>query len=135
MVMDLINWKLGAAEESTQVCPSQRVFHRLRASAMNVAKINRQNFRPSSCLKDLADRKQWSAIRSHLGIASKPGWFSVRTVAGLMRWAMIDSVKVWKDPSKPWTQADVRIIVRAVVSDILGVEEFGDNDDFVYDLS
>ena len=134
MAMDLINWKLGAEEQPQQFCLTQRTFHRLRASAMSVTSISRQSFRPIVRLKDLADRKQWSAIRSHCGIASKPGGFSVRTVADLTRWAMINIVKDWKEPNEPWTRAEVRSVVRAVVSDVLGVEEFGDNDDFIYDL-
>ena len=133
-VIDLIARKLGAVERPQQVCLSQRAFHRLRASTIGVAAVNRRSFRPMARLKDLASRSQWSDIRSRCGIASKPGWFSVRTVADLTRWTVIHAAKDLKPPGEPWSYAEIRSIVRAVVAEVTGVEESGDDDDFIKDL-
>jgi len=136
MAIDLIARKLGATDQPTPVCFSLRAFHRLRASVMSVTSVARRNFRPAARLKDLATRGQWDGIRSRCGIASlpNPGWFSPRTVADLTRWTVIHAAKELKSAGEPWTRAEIRNIVRAVVEDTIGIRKFGDDDDFIKDL-
>lgn len=136
MAIDLIARKLGAADVPQQCCLTLRAFHRLRASVVSVTSINRQSFRPSARLKDLASRHQWDVIRSNCGIAllPKPGWFSPRTVGELTRWTVIYASKDLKPAGEPWSRAEIRNIVRAVVADVTGLENFGDDDDFIKDM-
>jgi hypothetical protein len=39
-----------------------------------------------------------------------------------------------KRPAEHWTQGQVRQVVRAIVSEISGLGEFSDDDNFVFDL-
>jgi hypothetical protein len=131
---DLIARKLAATDSPSQACFTLRAFHRLRTSIASVTSVNRQRIRPSARLKDLVARQQWDAIRSNCGIASlpNPGWFSPRTVADLTRWTVIHASKTLKPASEPWTRAEIRSIVRAVVTDATGIDKFGDDDDFIH---
>jgi len=37
-------------------------------------------------------------------------------------------------PGGPWTSGEIRRVVRKVVTDTTGRDDFGDDDDFVYDI-
>jgi hypothetical protein len=136
MAIDLIARKVGASDQPREACFTLRAFHRLRASVVSVTAIDRRSFRPAAQLKDLASRRQWDGIRSKCGIQSlpNPGLFSPRTVADLTRWAVIHAAKDLKPVGEPWSRAEIRSIVREVVADVTGLDEFGDDDDFIKDL-
>ena len=137
MAVDLIAGMLNASNQPQRPCLSLRAFNRLRASFMSVGLIDRRNFRPAAPLKDLTSRGQWAAICSSSGIASLPklgGWHSPRTVGELTRWAVIHAAKDLKAENEPWTRAEIRAVVRSVVTDVVGLKEFGDDDDFIKDM-
>jgi len=62
------------------------------------------------------------------------GWFSPRTVGDLARWAVFHAAKDVKRPGEPWTRVEIWGVVRAVVTNVTGVEDFGDDHDFVHDI-
>ena len=76
-------------------------------------------------------------MRSACGIASLPvpgHWFLPRTVGDLTRWAATYAAKDLKHPGEPWTRPEIRSVVRAVVTDVTGVNDFEDDHDFVHDI-
>jgi hypothetical protein len=137
MTYEFIAQRLGAVDEARRACLTLRAFNRLRASAESAAMIDRRNYRPAARLRDLADRKRWGTIRVACGIASlpKPGLlFSPRTVGELTLWTVINVPRDLKPVGEPWSRSEVRCIVRAVVADTTGLDEFGDDDDFIKDM-
>jgi hypothetical protein len=137
--IDLIATKLAAHDDSLRACLTLRAFHRLRHSITTAASVSRDRVRPDARLRDLVSterRRTWEAVRSTCGISSLPGlgWFSPRTVGGLTRWAVAHAAKDLKRPGEPWTRSEVRSVVRAVVTDVTGVEDFEDDHDFIHDI-
>ena len=95
--------------------------------------------RPESRLKDLMGddrRKRWESVKTDCGISSLPklGWFSPRTVGDLSVWAVANEAKALKRPGETWTRSEVREVVRAVVMEQTGVNDFGDEADFIRDI-
>ena len=137
--IDLIATKLATQDEPRRPCLTLRAFHRLRHSIITVAHAHRNRVRPDTPLRDLlrTDRRQkWEAVRSACGISSLPGlgWFSPRTVAGLTGWIVTHAAKDLKPPGETWTRSEIRSVVRAVVTEVTGVEDFKDDDDFIRDI-
>lgn len=139
--IDLIAAKLAAQDGPRRACLTLRAFHRLRHSIMSVAGVSRDRVRPDVRLRDLLDTKQrrrnWEAVRSACGIASLPvpgHWFPPRTVGDLTRWVATYAAKDLKHPGEPWTRPEIRSVVRAVVTDVTGVNDFEDDHDFVHDI-
>jgi hypothetical protein len=137
--IELIATKLAANDDSRGACLTLRAFHRLRHSNSSAASISRERVRPSARLRDLVSterRRTWGAVRSSCGIAALPGLglFAPRTVGDLTRWAVTHAAKDLKRPGEPWTRAEVRSVVRAVVTDVTGVKDFDDNHDFIRDI-
>jgi hypothetical protein len=52
----------------------------------------------------------------------------------LTRWTIAHVAKELKRPGEPWTRSEIRSVVRAVVTDVTGVEDFEDDHDFVHDI-
>jgi acyl carrier protein len=137
--IDLIATKLAAQDGSRGACLTLRAFHRLRHSISKAAGVARTSVRPEARLRELVSterRRTWEAVRSACGISSLPGlgWFSPRTVGDLTRWAVTHAAKELKQPGEPWTRSEIRSVVRAVVIDVTGVEDFGDDDDFIREI-
>jgi hypothetical protein len=137
--IDLIATKLAAQDEPRRACLTLRAFHRLRNSITSAASVSRDRVRPEVRLRDLVSterRRTWEAVRSTCGISSLPGlgWFSPRTVGDLTRWIVAHAAKDLKRPGEPWTRSEIRSVVRAVVTDVTGVEDFEDDHDFIHDI-
>jgi hypothetical protein len=141
--MHLIALKLSAQDEPPQACLTLRAFYRLRYAITTATGLSRKQVRPSAKLRDLVRterRRTWDTIRTVSGISSLPsslaglGWCSPRTVGDLTRWTVAYAAKDLKYPGERWTYAEIRSVVRAVITDVTGVEDFGDDDDFVRDL-
>jgi len=139
LAMDLIAIKLAAHEEPGQACLTLRAFHRLRRSISGVDGIARNKIRPQARLGDLIARERrraWEAVRVACGIPSLPGlgWFSPRTVGDFTRWIVVHAASKLKQPGERWTRLEIRSVVRAVVTDVTGVEDFKDDHDFIHDI-
>jgi len=137
--IDLIATKLGAQDGSHGACLTLRAFHRLRHSIAKAAGVPRASVRPEARLRELVStrrRRTWEAVRSASGISSLPGlgWLTPRTVGDLTRWAVTHAAKELKRPGEPWTRSEIRTVVRAVVTDVTGIEDFEDNDDFIQEI-
>jgi len=140
LAVDLIAQKLSAQNEPQRPCLTVRAFHRLRDSIINVANVPRKSVRPDARLNTLisTDRRHtWQAVRAGCGIASlpNPGWlFLPRTVGDLTLWAVVHATKELKGRGESWTRSEIRDVVRGVVSDVTGANEFEDDDDFIQDI-
>jgi hypothetical protein len=137
--IELIATKLAAQDEVRGACFTLRAFHRLRRSITAAAGVPRSSVRPEARLRDLVRaerRRTWDAVRSSCGISSLPGlgWFSPRTVRDVTRWTVTHAAKELKQPGESWTRSEIRNVVRAVVTDVTGVEDFKDDDDFIHDI-
>lgn len=137
--IDLIALKLDAQDGPQRACLTHRAFYHLRRSIMSVASIRRDRFRPDARLRDLVTterRRTWAAIRSDCGISSLPGLgcFTPRTFGDLTRWVAVYAVAELKEPGEPWTRQEIRSVVRAVVTEVTGAENFEDDDDFIRDI-
>jgi hypothetical protein len=135
MAMDLIATKLRATDQPRRACLTQRAFYRLRTSMMRAGAVSRQKVRPETPVKELVSRRNWDAIRTSCGIPSLPrpgGWFPPRTVAGLAHWTTAHAARHLKAPGELWSRAEIRTVVRAVVTDVTSVQRFGDDDDFFH---
>jgi hypothetical protein len=137
--IDLIATKLEAQDEPGRACLTLRAFHRLRRSITGVTYVRREQVRARALLRELVrtgSRRSWKAIRFACGIPSLPGpgWFFPRTVGDLVRWTVAYAAKDLKRPGEPWTRSEIRTVVRAVVTEVVGSEEFEDDDDFVHDI-
>jgi hypothetical protein len=136
---DLISGKLNALDGPQRACLTLRAFHRLRSSIVEAAGISRENVRPEARIRDLVGsegRRTWERVRAGSGLAllPSPGWFSTRTVGDLTRWAVSHAAKELKNPGEGWTRTEIRYVVRAVVAEVTGVDDFLDDADFVFDI-
>ncbi len=137
--IDLIAKMLGAQDPPNSPCLTLRAFHCLRRGLAEAAGVARHRIRPTARLKDLVRTKRhhvWLAVRSRSGLPSLPhlGWFSPHTVADLARWTVLHAATELKRPGEPWTRSQIRTVVRAAVTDITGLENFSDDDEFIRDL-
>jgi hypothetical protein len=137
--VELIASRLSAQDLLPRPCLTLRAFYRLQQSIVSTTGISRQRIRPNTRLGDVASvggRRTWAAVRAHCGISALPGpgWFSPRTVGDLARWAVVHAAKELKPLNEPWTRPEIRSVVRAVISDVTGVKDFEDDDDFIHDI-
>ncbi len=132
MAIDLICRMLGMGD-LTGPCLTVRGFHRLRNCFMSAGSLKRESVRLETRIKDLVRGRSWCVVRASCGVSSlpRPRWFSRSTVADLLRWMVIHAAKDLKPAGEPWSRSQIRAVVRAVVTDITGLDEFEDDDDFV----
>ena len=144
MAIDLICRKLGVAADNVGVCLSQRAFHRLRRALTAVSSVPRASVTLDSVLEELLPernrRMAWRPLAARIGVPSLPkslfGFLpgNYRTVADLCRFLARHHSATLLAPASGWTRVQVREAVRATVSDVLGIPNFSDDADFVYDL-
>jgi hypothetical protein len=137
--ISLISAKLGARNSGASPCLTMRAFHRLRDAISKTADVPRSSIRPDSRVKDLLRNRRpqgWKAMRAASGITKlpEPGWFAPHTMASLSNWAVCNAAKELKPAGEPWTRGEIRHIVRETVAEVAGTRQFGDEDDFIYDL-
>ncbi len=137
--VNLIATKLATDDRPCRACLTLRAFHRLRRAIATEAGVPRGSVRPDSRLRGLVGferRRTWEAVRCACGMGSLPGlgWFSPRTVGDLTRWAVVHAAKDLKPPGEPWTRSEIKSVVRSVVTDVTGVEDFSDDHDYIYDI-
>ena len=131
-----------AAVERPGICLSQRAFYRLRRSFQHVLACPRSSLLPQTRVVDLVppkDRRQiWQTLASELNANLFPkylfGGLGRTTLADLTRTLVARHPQTLRDPRRPWAKRHVREVVRAIITDQLGIPQFSDDADFVYDL-
>jgi acyl carrier protein len=145
MAIDLISLKLKASDDFAGVCLELRAYQRIRQAFCNVLKIPRQKIQLDTKLRELIPKNQrrevWQEICSHADLPEVPpfgfavGFFFMPiTIGDLVKWAVAHCPCNVIYTNERWTKLQVRSVVRAVISDVLGTEEFKDEDDFVRDI-
>jgi hypothetical protein len=143
--IDLIAAKVGASDQVIGVCLGLRAYHRIRQAFVSVAPVPRAHVRLESKLCGLLPRKQlqdtWQTIFTDAGFYESPpfGWG-----AGIIFWPItIQDIVVWSVARHPrslvglderWTNTQVRAVVRAMITEIVGAEKFSDDDHFIEDI-
>ena len=144
--VDLICRKLGIdVYGPAGRCVSQSAFYRLRRAFTTVFGCPRAAITPRARLSEVVP--QWSTREMRSALASQPGVPALpglpfgsaflsgyRTFADLTRFLVAKHAKALQGPGGGWTRAQVWEVVRAIVSEQLGVREFSDDADFVHDL-
>ena len=126
-------------------CLCQRAFHRLRRAFLAVLGCPRAAIKPRTRLADVVPRKNRRSIQQALcaqvGVPTLPGLrFGLtfltphRTVADLARFLVAYHPRSLRRSDEAWTGGQVREVVRAVVTEQLGIAEFADSADFIHDL-
>jgi acyl carrier protein len=144
MAVDVIAAKLGAADGPSGPCITLRVFNRLRRAFVDKTVVAREKIRLQARLTNLLpedNRKDsWQTVRDAAGLGFLPELrfgvgtlFKPITVADLFEIVPLH-LKELKPPGEPWTRAEVRNTVRAIIHQQLKIRDFSDDDTFVRDL-
>jgi acyl carrier protein len=144
MAVNVIAAKLGAADGPSGSCMTLRVFNHLRRAFVDKVGVPREKVRLQARLMDLLpedNRKEsWRAVRNVAGLKFLPELhfgvgklFKPITVRDLFETVPLHA-KELKPPDEPWTRAEVRNTVRAIIIQQLKIRNFSDDDTFVGDL-
>jgi hypothetical protein len=145
LAVDLLAAKLAAIDDHRGVCLTLRAFNRVRRGFVSGAAVRRSEIKPEARLRDLLPRHErrsrWNAIQIASGLPALPaldlgfGFFAApTTVADVARCVVCSSAKTLKSADEPWTRDEIRTVVRTVVTEVCGAEDFSDDDDFIYDI-
>jgi hypothetical protein len=77
------------------------------------------------------NRDIWKKILSEASFSEVNSFITVKDVA---IWYIVNSPKSLINPNECWTYDRVRLVVRAAIANIIELENFKDDDDFVKDL-
>jgi hypothetical protein len=121
-------------------CVTQRTFYALRRG-LRSAGVEAE-LRPGTPLRTLSDRKGWrvlwTRVRARAGKegwpveAPWPGWWSTgpHTLGDLARYVARHPPR----EGEPWTRERIELVIRHVVADVVAIDAFSMDDDFVRDL-
>jgi hypothetical protein len=142
--IDLIARKLDAADTPGSCCLTLRAFNKLRHAIITTSGLPRRQIRPDTRLPDLfpkaSRRAAWDAIRTASGISKLPWpgdgcWLSQPAILEYtVLWTVAHAARSLKPPDAPWSRDEIRMAVRAAISDTSGLKDFSDDDDIVHDL-
>lgn len=140
MVIELISDKLNASDNG--ICLTQRVFHRLRSALLQVTDVERNQINIGSKLRNFLPHEKrlgtWKSICSIMSIPKAPRicpiFPEVSTVKEFIVWASKNHSSKFLETNEIWTRNQVRTVVRSIIKDVLGLDDFKDSDDFVRDL-
>jgi hypothetical protein len=141
--IDRIFEKVRSNRPEDRGCLSMRAFFRLR-KALEAVGVPRRAVRPDAKLAGLLPNRQrrdiLSAVTERVGFGPlKPLPFGLQFTFGRVRDIVLDAVirhhAALRLPGYGWSRAQVREVVRAVLSvRNLGTIKFSDDDEFVEDL-
>jgi hypothetical protein len=143
--IDLIAIKVGVSDQELGVLLGLRAYYRLRQAFVTVLKVPRDRVRLNSQLRILLPQAQrpaaWQTIFTQAGLPTAPQlvWgagfvFWPFTIQNLVIWSMAYYPQSLVRAEERWTRPQVRSVIRAVIIEISGAAEFGDDDDFVIDI-
>lgn len=141
---ELISSKVGISDPVTEVCLGLRAYNRIRQAFCSVVEVSRAQIRLDSKLRELLPKKQradiWKTIFSRSGLPEAPRYgvatgviFLPITVKDVAIWVVANHPKSLVNPDECWTHSQVRSVVRAVIRDVISIDNFKD-DDFARDL-
>jgi len=134
--IDHIALRLGVAD-GPGVCPSMRAFHRLRRD-FRLAGFRRRDIRPSTRYQELlSNRAQWLGMRMLPTFRALPPYRKLKkmTLGDSVQWVLDDDRLTWRRPDEPLTKPWLRVQVRQIIVEQLGVDRgFRDDDEFIRDL-
>ena len=145
MAIDLIAQKVRVIKSNTEICISMRSFYQIRQGFQTILDLEPQQIKLNSKLLILLPRKQrqliWEQIQAYVGIAKFPSLgfgvgsvFMPVTIQDLVNWTIAYYPTHFVTFEERWTRRQIRSVVRAVVKDITGIDDFEDNNDFVTDI-
>jgi hypothetical protein len=138
--IDLITKKLRVSHTSAATCLSARAFYHLRRAILGSTALDRKEIVPHAQIRELFPRdtkRSWETVRVATGFQDlpSPGWFQQHhTVADFSKWIVLHYAHQLKQSDEPWSYHEIRYVVRAVVTDVCGAENFSDEADFVRDI-
>jgi hypothetical protein len=143
MAIDLITSKLEVKENTTDICPIMRTYHRVKQAFQAVLSLQQSQIQADSKLRHLLPQQQrsetWQQIRSYLGVPKLPKISAIPifmpiTVQDLVNWLTAHYPSCFLSPDERWTHQQIRTVVRAVVKDVVGTGDFTDDNDFVKEI-
>ena len=125
-------------------CLSQRAFYKVRSAITSSSKASRKEVRPNTRIGSLfpyASRDQdWKTFVNCCGLGNLPKirfgrsiFYSPTRVRDLVASEVSRMAEELKT-SDNWSDAEVRSVVRLIVSEQLNIEKFSDDDRFVEEL-
>jgi hypothetical protein len=144
--IDLIATKLGVCNQPSRPCLSMRAFHRIRRGLVEAGGVPRSDAKLQAKVRALLPRdrmkERWNSIRNVCGLPDMPGlgWIpafsSHQRVADFVQWAVASCPRSLKPRHESWSRPEIRTVVRAVVTESVGIsdEAFSDDDEFVRDM-
>lgn len=145
MAIDLIVKKVVVIDIDTEACIATRSFNQICQAFQAILTTKPQQIQLDSKLSVLLPRKQrqlaWEKIRSYMGIAKLPplrfgvgSIFAPITIQDLVNWTIAYYPTHFVTFKERWTKRQIRSVVKAVIIEITGINDFEDNSDFVTDI-
>ena len=143
--IDLIAGKVGAFDREPGVLLGLRAYHRFRQAFVTLLKVPRDQVRLESKLSILLPQAQrlttWQTIFTKAGLPTAPKlvWgagviFWPFTIQDLVIWSIAYHPQSLVGAEERWTRPQVRAVVRVMITQILDLDKFNDDDDFVIDI-
>lgn len=126
-------------------CLEQRAFHALRRAGMAVLHQPRAAFRPETLWDEVlpvrSRRRTWRLLHHATGVVAWPPmwvWGTVpkpyATVKDTARYLAAHSAANLQRPDTGWSRVQIESVIRRLLHDELGIDNFDWNDRFVQDL-
>lgn len=133
-----------ASKPKSKPCLSQRAFHWVRSRLCEVTNVSRREIKLDTRINRIFPKEtreqKWKDFRSASNMTRLPDLrfgrgtlFSPTRVRDLVR-LQISLMSEELRNTGTWTDQEVRMVVRHVISEQLGIKDFDDNDEFVRDL-
>ena len=138
MAIDMIIERVGAVRGMERICPTHRSYNQVRQALQINLGIERSTIKPRTKLRQLLPKIErqaaWQSICDHIGTPTAPKltwatgiFFGPSTVQDLADWYAFNHPTQFLENGQPWTYAQVRSIVRAVIRYSSGDYEFSDD--------
>ena len=143
IAIELITSKLTAKENIPDICLQIRIDHQVQQALQIVLSLPPSQIKPASKLRHLLPpsqrSKNWQQICSHLGVPKLPKISTIpifipTTVKDLVDWLTAHYPSYFLSPNERWTPPQIRTVVRAVIKDIVGTNDFTDDNDLVTEI-
>jgi hypothetical protein len=120
-------------------CTTQRTFYALRRG-LRAAGVAQDPLRPATPLPMLANRWGWAVLWTRVRTtAGEPDWPEQVPWPGMLRTGTLGDLAryVARRPERagePWTRERIELVIRHVVADVVAIDAFSMDDEFVGDM-